>query len=174
MSLKERLLFATRLAIKVGFAYYWLATAVASVMLYFLLKLVLYRLICGKLNFATTFQPVSNLFVLLTLVLSFIGILVYQHIKEIYTNPLSETIKPVKRTFDVVKVRVIHIATFGVTLEVLLIAGMLVYYGVVSYYWIPFAILDGQNELQVTLFNSIFLSMIFGSIILLSILQSRL
>lgn len=46
-----------------------------------------------------------------------------------------------KRTFDVVKVRLIKIATFGVTLEVLIIGVMLVYYGVVSYYWIPLSIL---------------------------------
>lgn len=51
---------------------------------------------------------------------------------------------------------------------------MLVYYGVVSYYWIPFAVLDGQEDLQVLLFNTIFLFMIFGSIILLGILQSRI
>jgi hypothetical protein len=50
---------------------------------------------------------------------------------------------------------------------------MLIYYGVVSYYWIPFAVLDGQEDLQVLLFNTIFLFMIFGAIILLSILQSR-
>jgi hypothetical protein len=47
----------------------------------------------------------------------------------------------VKRTFDVVKVRVIKIAPFGITLEVLIIGVMLVYYGVVSYYWIPLSIL---------------------------------
>ena len=50
---------------------------------------------------------------------------------------------------------------------------MLIYYGVVSYYWIPFAILDNDVDLQVTLFNSIFIFMIFGSIILLSVVQSR-
>lgn len=104
----------------------------------------------------------------------FLGIVIFSHIKTIYTNPLSETIKPVKRTFDVVKVRVIHIATFGVTVEVLLLSIMLIYYGVVSYYWIPFAVLDNQQDLQVLLFNTIFLFMIFGSIILLSIFQSKM
>lgn len=104
----------------------------------------------------------------------FTQVLIYSHIQRILTNPLSETIKPVKRTFDVVKVRVIHVATFGISLEVLLIAIMLVYYGVVSYYWIPFSILDGQEDLQVLLFNTIFLFMIFGAIILLSIVQSKI
>ena len=51
---------------------------------------------------------------------------------------------------------------------------MLIYYGVVSYYWIPFSILDNDGDLQIILFNSIFIFMIFGSIILLSVLQSRL
>lgn len=51
---------------------------------------------------------------------------------------------------------------------------MLVYYGVVSYYWIPYAVLDGQDDLQVLLFNTIFLFMIFGAIMLLSILQSKI
>jgi hypothetical protein len=55
----------------------------------------------------------------------------------------------------------------------LLIAGMLVFYGVVSYYWIPFSILDNDGDLQVTLFNSIFVFMICGAIILISVLQSR-
>lgn len=51
---------------------------------------------------------------------------------------------------------------------------MLIYYGVVSYYWIPFSILDKDGDLQVTLFNSIFIFMIFGAIILLSVMQSIL
>ena len=39
-----------------------------------------------------------------------------------------------KRTFDLVKVRIIKIATFGITVETLIIAIMLIYYGVASYY----------------------------------------
>jgi hypothetical protein len=50
---------------------------------------------------------------------------------------------------------------------------MLVYYGVVSYYWIPFAILDQDGDLQVILFNSIFVGMIFGAIMLLAVVQAR-
>jgi hypothetical protein len=61
-------------------------------------------------------QPLSLPFFLCSCILLFISILVFTHIQTIYSNPLSETIKPVKRTFDVVKVRVIHVATFGVTL----------------------------------------------------------
>ena len=55
-----------------------------------------------------------------------------------------------------------------------MIAVMLIYYGVVSYYWIPYAVLDGDEDLQVILLNTIFIFMIFGAIILLSIIQSRL
>ena len=55
----------------------------------------------------------------------------------------------------------------------MLIALMLIYYGVVSYYWIPFSILDNDGDLQVTLFNSIFVLMIVGGVILLAVLQSR-
>lgn len=100
--------------------------------------------------------------------------LAIMHIRSIYVNPLVSTIKPVKRTFDVVKVRVIKMATFGITLEALIIAVMLIYYGVVSYYAIPMSILYNDGWLQTILFNSIFLFMIFGAIILLSVLQSRM
>lgn len=55
----------------------------------------------------------------------------------------------------------------------LIIAIMLVSYGVISYYLLPQAILTGDSELQTTLFNSIFIGMIVGGIILLVILQSR-
>lgn len=51
---------------------------------------------------------------------------------------------------------------------------MLIYYGVVSYYEIPMSILYNDGWLQTILFNSIFLFMIFGAIILLSVLQSRM
>lgn len=89
-------------------------------------------------------------------------------------NPLVSTIKPVKRTFDVVKVRVIRVATFGITVEVLIIGVMLVYYGVVSYYWIPLSILEDDGDMQTALFNSIFIFMILGAIMLLTVLQSRM
>lgn len=51
---------------------------------------------------------------------------------------------------------------------------MLIYYGVVSYYEIPMSILYNDGWLQTILFNSIFICMIFGAIILLSIFQSRM
>lgn len=89
-------------------------------------------------------------------------------------NPLVSTIKPVKRTFDIVKVRVIKIATFGITMETLIIGVMLVYYGVVSYYWIPLSILEGKWDLQTLLFNSIFIFMILGAIMVLVVMQSRM
>ena len=144
MSLKEKLQFYTKLAIKVGYIYYWVVTIFVSVLLYFILKIIFYKAICSKLNSPVISQPLINLPTLFILVFIFIQVLIYQHIHRIYTNSLSETIKPVKRTFDVVKVRIIHVATFGISIQILLIAVMLVYYGVVSYYWIPFAILDGQ------------------------------
>jgi hypothetical protein len=104
------------LAIKVGYIHYWLATIFVSVVLYFILKLIFYKAICSKLNVAVISQPLINLPTLFILVFFFIQILVYQHIHRIYTNSLSETIKPVKRTFDVVKVRIIHVATFGISM----------------------------------------------------------
>jgi hypothetical protein len=51
---------------------------------------------------------------------------------------------------------------------------MLIYYGVVSYYEIPMSILYDDGWLQTILFNSIFLFMIFGAIIILSVMQSRM
>jgi hypothetical protein len=96
------------------------------------------------------------------------------HIRDIYINPLVSTIKPIKRTFDIVKIRIIKIATFGITIDVLIIALMLIYYGIVSYYWIPVSILYNNGWLQTILFNSIFVFMIFGSLVLLVVLQSRI
>jgi hypothetical protein len=113
-------------------------------------------------------------FLTFLLIFAFTIGLAIMHIRSIYINPLVSTIKPVKRTFDVVKVRVIKMATFGITLEALIIAVMLIYYGVVSYYAIPMSILYNDGWLQTILFNSIFLFMIFGAIILLSVLQSRM
>ena len=89
-------------------------------------------------------------------------------------NPLVSTIKPVKRTFDLVKVRVIKIATFGITVEILITGIMLVYYGVVSYYWIPLSVLENDGDMQTLLFNSIFVFLILGGIMRLVILQSRM
>ena len=70
--------------------------------------------------------------------------------------------------------RVIKIATFGITVEILITGIMLVYYGVVSYYFIPLAILEDDKNTQTTLFNSIFVFLILGGIMLLVILQSRM
>lgn len=56
----------------------------------------------------------------------------------------------------------------------LIIGILLVYYGVVSYYWIPLSILQDDGYMQTLLFNSIFVFMILGSIMLLTVLQSRL
>jgi hypothetical protein len=51
---------------------------------------------------------------------------------------------------------------------------MLIYYGLVSYYFIPRAVLYNNAELQTLLFNSIFFFMILGSIMLCTVLQSYL
>lgn len=75
-------------------------------------------------------------------IFGFIMTLVILHISKIYMNPLATTIKPLKRTFDLVKVRVIKIATFGITSEIFILSLVLIYYGVVSYYWIPRSILE--------------------------------
>ena len=90
-------------------------------------------------------QYIKSPFILFFVVFGFIMALVILHIREIYINPLVSTIKPVKRTFDLVKIRLIKIATFGITIEVLIIGILLVYYGVVSYYWIPLSILEDNG-----------------------------
>ena len=139
-----------------------------------LLKYVLIKFICDLLHFDSILhQNYYSAFWLFIFVLGLSMGLALNHINKIYTAPLSLTIKPLKRTFDEVKIRIIHLATFGISSEMLLIALMLIYYGVVSYYWIPFSILDNDGELQIILFNSIFVFMIFGSIILIAVLQAR-
>lgn len=115
-SLKEKLYFVFRLANKVGFSKYWVISTSLSVLLYCICKLIFYKVICSKLGFVTISQSIKTPIIIFMAVIFFIAILIYSHIRRIYTNPLNETIKPVKRTFDVVKVRVIHVATFGVTL----------------------------------------------------------
>lgn len=56
----------------------------------------------------------------------------------------------------------------------LLVAIMLVYYGLISYYFIPRAVLYNQDELQTLEFNSIFFFMILGAITLCTVVQSYL
>ncbi len=161
--------------VKVGFLYYWLFSCIASVILYQLVKIVLYSTIADI--FKTEAPPPQYLAspaIWFLLIFGFVITLVILHIREIYINPLVSTIKPVKRTFDLVKVRVIKIATFGITLEILIIGIMLVYYGVVSYYWIPLSILEDDGDMQTLLFNSIFVFMILGSIMVLTVMQSRM
>jgi hypothetical protein len=161
--------------VKVGFLYYWLGSCLLSVLLYQLFKVLLYELIADL--FRAQAPPPQYLlapFALFLLIFAFVLTLVILHIREIYVNPLVTTIKPVKRTFDVVKVRVVKIATFGITLEILITGIMLVYYGVVSYYFIPKAILENNGSLQTTLFNSIFIFLILGGIMLLVIMQHRM
>ena len=161
--------------VKVGFLYYWLASCFISALLYQILKFIFYSLITDV--FKSQHVPpqyISKPFVLFFVLLAFTLSLVILHIRQIYVNPLVSTIKPVKRTFDLVKVRVIKIATFGITIEILITGIMLIYYGVVSYYWIPLSILQNNGDLQTILFNSIFVFLILGGIMLLVILQSRM
>lgn len=161
--------------IKVGFFYYWLVSVLLSIAMYQILKVLIYKTVSDlfKLQHAPPQYLLSPL-LLFFLILAFIMVLVSLHIRDIYVNPLVSTIKPLKRTFDVVKIRVIKIATFGITIEVLIIGILLVYYGVVSYYWIPFSILQDDGYLQTLLFNSIFIFMILGSIMVLVVMQSRM
>ena len=175
LSLSERMRFGYKMLVKVGFIYYWLLSCVVSVGLYQGCKWSFYWLMADLFG-SKSAPPLPLLppIVLLLLVFGFTLGLVVVHIREIYVNPLVSTIKPVKRTFDLVKIRVIKIATFGITVEILVTGVMLVYYGVVSYYWIPLAILEHDGELQTALFNSIFIFLILGSIMLLVILQARM
>lgn len=75
--------------IKVGYLYYWIATVLVSVLVYFLLKLVFYSAICSKLGFGTVTQPYLNPLLLILLLLSFTLTLISLHLYRIHTNPLS-------------------------------------------------------------------------------------
>lgn len=128
--------------VKVGFLYYWLVSCLVSVVIYQVFKVFLYSFISDLFQSQNVPpQYWRSPFILFFLLAGFTLTLVILHIREIYVNPLVSTIKPVKRTFDLVKVRVIKIATFGITMEILITGLMLIYYGVVSYYWIPLSIL---------------------------------
>lgn len=128
--------------VKVGFLYYWLISCLVSVVIYQVFKVFLYSFISDLFRSQNVPpQYWRSPFILFFLLVGFTLALVILHIREIYVNPLVSTIKPVKRTFDLVKVRVIKIATFGISMEILITGLMLIYYGVVSYYWIPLSIL---------------------------------
>ena len=103
--------------IKVGFFYYWLVSVALSTALYLLLKILIYNTVANLFKLQ---QPppqyVLSPIILFFVLISFIMALVSLHLREIYVNPLVSTIKPLKRTFDVVKIRVIKIATFGITM----------------------------------------------------------
>ena len=174
LGVREKVNYLYKMLVKVGFFYYWLVSCLISATLYQLLKQVIYKTVSELFRLQ---QPppqyLLNPIILFLSLLTFIMVLVGLHIRDIYINPLVSTIKPLKRTFDVVKIRVIKIATFGITLEVLVIGILLVYYGVVSYYWIPLSILQNDGYMQTILFNSIFIFMILGSIIVLVVMQSR-
>ena len=161
--------------IKVGFFYYWLVSVLLSIAMYQILKVFIYNRVADLFQLQhPPPQYILSPLLLFFVILAFIMVLVSLHIRDIYVNPLVSTIKPLKRTFDVVKIRVIKIATFGITVEVLIIGILLVYYGVVSYYWIPLSILQNDGYLQTLLFNSIFIFMILGSIMVLVVMQSRM
>lgn len=64
-----------------------------------------------------------------------------RHILSIYGNSIVESMKPFKRTFDIVRIKVVKMATFGIDPELLMVSLMLIYYGMVSYYFIPRAVL---------------------------------
>lgn len=170
----EKISYGYKMLVKVGFLYYWLVSSFISASLFHLTKYVLYYQISQVLNFGVPNLKNTSTIILFLSVFALIMWLVISHIRSIYTNPLVSTIKPVKRTFDLVKVRIIKMATFGISGSVFVTSIMLIYYGVVSYYFIPKSILYGDGWTQTLLFNTIFLFMILGSLILISVLQSRM
>lgn len=158
----------------VGHFYYWLVVSLCSIFLFIALKYVLIRVICAQLHYEPIAQSLTEPFVLFLSVLLFSQTTCVLHMMRIYANSIVESMKPFKRTFDVVKIRVIKMATFGLESEMLLVAVMLIYYGFTSYYFIPRAVLYNNAELQTLLFNSIFFFMILGAIMLCTVLQSYL
>lgn len=51
LTLREKVNYAYKMLVKVGFLYYWLASAAISAFLYWLMKLSIYELIVSILNF---------------------------------------------------------------------------------------------------------------------------
>jgi hypothetical protein len=130
------------------------------------------HIISTSLHYQPINQNIGEAVMLFVCVLLFSQLTCVSHILKIYGNNIVESMKPFKRTFDIVKIRVIKMATFGIQFEILLVSLMLIYYGLVSYYFIPRAVLYNNAELQTLLFNSIFFFMILGSIMLCTVLQS--
>lgn len=132
----------------VGHLPYWFVVCLVATALFILIKWLLIDFICRQLSYDPISQTRWEPIVLFIFVLLFNQITCLSHIAKIYGNSIVESMKPFKRTFDVVKVRIIKMATLGLEWEMLLVAIMLVYYGLISYYFIPRAVLYNQDELQ--------------------------
>lgn len=51
LTMREKVSYAYKMLVKVGFLYYWLSSAAISAFLYWLMKLTIYELIVSILNF---------------------------------------------------------------------------------------------------------------------------
>jgi|JI6StandDraft_1071083.scaffolds.fasta_scaffold40169_1 hypothetical protein len=158
----------------VGHLPYWFAVTSFSILLFVLFKWLLIRIVAQKLHYSPISQDILEPFVVFFGVLLFSQLTCISHILSIYGNSIVESMKPFKRTFDIVRIRVVKMATFGIDPEMMMVSLMLIYYGLVSYYFIPRAVLYNNSELQTLLFNSIFFFMILGAVMLCTILQSYL
>jgi hypothetical protein len=97
----------------VGHFYYWLFVSFCSTLIFILLKHVLIHVICSQLHYEPISQNIGFAIFLFFCVLAFSQATCIMHMIRIYANSIVESMKPFKRTFDVVKIRIIKMATFG-------------------------------------------------------------
>lgn len=98
----------------VGHFPYWLAVSSASILLFVVLKWLLIGVVAAKLHYEPISQSALEPMVVFAGVLLFSQLTCISHILSIYGNSIVESMKPFKRTFDIVRIRVVRMATFGI------------------------------------------------------------
>ena len=115
LTLTEKLFYYYEILVKIGYFYYWLLSSLVSIAIYIILKFFMIGSICNMLGFSHLAQNMVSAVALFLFVFILSITLCIDHIYDIYISPLVSTIKPIKRTFDEVKVRIIHLSTFGIS-----------------------------------------------------------
>ena len=70
--IKEKIRFAKNLLFKVGYVQYWFIAVAVSIVLYCLLKLLIYFIVAKKLHFDMIMQPIGLPFLLFFIIFAFI------------------------------------------------------------------------------------------------------
>jgi hypothetical protein len=81
LTLKEKVSYAYKMLVKVGFLYYWLASAIVSTFLYWLTKEILYQSISSVLDYSSPPQVMLYPFLVFTLIFGFTISLAIMHIR---------------------------------------------------------------------------------------------